>query len=193
MDKKYNVAITGHTKGIGKAIFNKFKNSQHQIIGYSRTNGFDISEETIQDQILKECEDVDIFINNAYSPNAQTALLEKFICMWKDTDKLIVNLSSKLVFYPGKTNDFFDMYISDKKEQNNLCSRRFYSDQPRILNIMPGLVDTEMSNIFDASKMNTNDLASFIYDLIKYKDIISTQQIIIDVPGLDWSTVGVTL
>jgi len=58
---------------------------------------------------------------------------------------------------------------------------------------MPGLVDTEMSNIFSGSKMTTENLAKFIYDIVKYKDVISTQQIIIDVPGLNWSTVGVEI
>ncbi len=193
MDKILKVAVTGHTKGIGHAIHNVFKNNNHTVIGYSRSNGFDISNEDTQDQLVKECKHVDVFINNAYAPKAQTLLLEKFINMWKDTDKLIVNLSSKLVFYPGKTNDFFDTYMADKKEQNNICAKRFYLDQPRILNIMPGLVDTEMSNIFSGSKMTTENLAKFIYDIVKYKDVISTQQIIIDVPGLNWSTVGVEI
>jgi hypothetical protein len=58
---------------------------------------------------------------------------------------------------------------------------------------MPGLVDTEMSNIFSSPKMTCENLAKFIYNIVQYKDIVSTQQIIIDVPGIDWSTVGVTL
>lgn len=193
MDKKLNIAITGHTTGIGHAIFNTFKNNNHNIVGYSRSNGFDISNELIQTQILKDCEHLDVFINNAYAPKAQTVLLEKFINLWKGTDKLIINLSSKLVFYPGKTNEFFDMYMADKKEQNALCAKRFHCDQPRILNIMPGLVDTKMSNIFSSPKMTCDNLAKFIYDIVQYKDIVSTQQMIIDVPGIDWSTVGVKL
>ncbi len=193
MDEILNIAITGHTKGIGNSIYNKFKNSHHNIVGYSRSNGFDISNELVQDQLIKDCQNIDVFINNAYAPKAQTLLLEKFIHMWKGTDKLIVNLSSKLVFYPGKTNEFFDMYMDDKKQQNSICSKRFYCDQPRILNIMPGLVDTDMSNIFSGPKMTCENLANFIYDIVKYKNVISAQQIILDVPGLDWSTVGVKL
>jgi NADP-dependent 3-hydroxy acid dehydrogenase YdfG len=193
MDKVLKVAITGHTKGIGASIYNKFKTNGHLTSGYSRTTGYDITDSSVQDSILKQCEDFDIFVNNAYAPKAQTALLEKFINQWKNTNKLIINLSSKLVFYPGKTNDFFDMYMNDKKEQNNICIKRVYSDQPRVLNIMPGLVDTEMSNIFTSPKMPCDNVASYIYDIVKYKDVISTQQIIIDVPGLDWSAVGVQL
>jgi hypothetical protein len=193
MDNVLKVAITGHTKGIGSSIYNKFKTNGHLTTGYSRTTGYDITDNNVQDSILKQCEDFDIFVNNAYAPKAQTALLEKFINQWKNTNKLIINLSSKLVFYPGKTNDFFDMYMNDKKEQNTICIKRVYSDQPRVLNIMPGLVDTEMSNIFTSPKMTCDSVASYIYDIVKYKDVISTQQIIIDVPGLDWSAVGVQL
>lgn len=106
MDNVLKVAITGHTKGIGSSIYNKFKTNGHLTAGYSRTTGYDITDINVQDKILKQCEDFDIFVNNAYAPKAQTVLLEKFINQWKNTNKLIINLSSKLVFYPGKTNDF---------------------------------------------------------------------------------------
>ena len=36
------IAITGHTKGIGKACFDLF-NTDNNCIGFSRSNGFDIS------------------------------------------------------------------------------------------------------------------------------------------------------
>ena len=193
MDKALKVAVTGHTKGIGNSIYNVFKSNGHDTVGYSKSSGFDITNEEIQNQILQECNDFDIFVNNAYAPKAQTMLLEKFIHQWKNTNKLIINLSSKLVFYPGKTNEFFDIYMRDKKDQNNICAKQFYIDQPKILNVMPGLVDTEMSNIFTAPKMTCSNVANYIYDIVKYKDTISTQQIIIDMPGLDRSNVGVTL
>ena len=36
------IAITGHTKGIGKALYDNLS-QQHEVEGYSRSNGFDIS------------------------------------------------------------------------------------------------------------------------------------------------------
>ena len=56
-------AITGHTKGIGKAISDKLSLS-YNIIGFSRSNGFDISID--QGKIIKESQGADIFINNAF-------------------------------------------------------------------------------------------------------------------------------
>ena len=37
------IAITGHTSGIGKYLFNELS-KEHDVIGYSRTNMFDISD-----------------------------------------------------------------------------------------------------------------------------------------------------
>ena len=44
------IAITGHTKGIGKAIADLYPN----VIGFSRSNGYDISKlDTIENIIIK--------------------------------------------------------------------------------------------------------------------------------------------
>jgi short-subunit dehydrogenase len=191
MDKKLNIGITGHTKGIGKAIFDRFLKSDHNVVGFSRSNGYDISDMSIQNKILIECENLDIFINNAYYPTAQTRLLTNFINQWKDTSKLIVNISSKLVFYNGPSNDFFEEYINNKKEQNKICEKCQYNDSPKVLNVLPGLVNTDMADIFIAPKIESKSLANLLYDVIKHKDIVSTNQIIVDVPNLDWADVKI--
>lgn len=187
----YKIAITGHTRGIGQAIFKTFKNHGHDILGFSSSQGYNIGNLEVRQSILEQCKDCDIFINNAYDPDGQTELLKMFIENWDGLNKMIINISSKLVFYPGPTNAFFDRYISDKKEQNLICSKRTYTDNPKILNIMPGLVETEMSKIFSAPKISCDDLANYLYDIVKYKDIVSTQQIIVDVPGLNWADVKI--
>jgi short-subunit dehydrogenase len=191
MDKKLNIGITGHTKGIGKAIFDRFLKSDHNVVGFSRSNGYDISDIYVQNKILSECKNFDIFINNAYFPKVQTHLLTNFINQWEGTSKLIVNVSSKLVFYNGPTNDFFEEYISNKKEQNDICAKRYYNDSPKVLNVLPGLVHTDMADIFIAPKIEAKSLANLLYDVIKHKDIVSTNQIIIDVPNLDWAEVKI--
>ncbi len=187
----YKIAITGHTKGIGKSIYEVFTEHGHTVFGFSSSNGWDISNLEVRQRIIDQSLEFDIFINNAYAHGGQTDLLKLFLQAWEGQKKMIINMSSKLVFYPGKTNDFFDQYISDKKEQNIICSKRMYSDLPKVLNIIPGLVDTEMSKIFVAPKIQTCALANYIYDLVKYKDVISTQQVILDVPDLNWADVKI--
>ena len=68
------IAITGHTKGIGKAIYEHF---QPNIIGFSRSNGYDILKD--MESIFRESTDTTVFINNAHNAFAQTALLYRFI------------------------------------------------------------------------------------------------------------------
>ena len=38
------VVITGHTKGIGKSVFDLLNDKGYDVVGLSRSNGFDISE-----------------------------------------------------------------------------------------------------------------------------------------------------
>jgi len=68
------IAITGHTKGIGKAIYEHF---QPNIIGFSRSNNYDITKN--MESIFRESTDTEVFISNAHSAFTQTALLYRFI------------------------------------------------------------------------------------------------------------------
>lgn len=84
-------AITGHTSGLGKFLYNHWNNS---AIGFSRTNGFDISKKTDRDKIIEISKDVDVFINNAYCLYYQTELLYDLYNEWKDEKKIIINIGS---------------------------------------------------------------------------------------------------
>ena len=67
--------ITGHTKGIGKALYDTFVLMGFEVIGVSRSNGYDISER-YQD-IVALAETCDLVINNAYCQDYQTRLLRE--------------------------------------------------------------------------------------------------------------------
>ena len=58
------VAITGHTKGIGRAIADLYYTDE--VVGFSRSNGYDISVEESISRIITESLECDIFVNNAY-------------------------------------------------------------------------------------------------------------------------------
>jgi hypothetical protein len=129
-----------------------------------------------------------MFINNAYSPTGQTLLLEKFIEQWKDTDKRIINLSSKLAFFPlGKEPDLDD-YILQKASQNKLVQQRMFDGTPQLLNVIIGLVDTDMSARFNSRKISPEKIAILIYDLSTQAEI-QVQQLVVDVPKLDWKNI----
>lgn len=81
------VAITGHTKGLGHELSKCFD----QVIGLSRSNGYNIKDTQL---IADAAEDCDIFINNACDDYAQIDLLYEMYRRWKDTNKLIITVGS---------------------------------------------------------------------------------------------------
>jgi short-subunit dehydrogenase len=84
-------AITGHTRGIGNELF---KQLSPDIIGFSKTTGYDICQNTDRQQIIDESYECDVFINNAHNGYYQTEMLYEMFDAWKDMDKLIINIGS---------------------------------------------------------------------------------------------------
>ena len=85
------IAITGHTKGIGKAIAGLYYTDE--VVGFSRSNGYDITEPNDIARIITESANCNIFVNNAYHDFAQCDLLERMFELWKnDPTKTIVNI-----------------------------------------------------------------------------------------------------
>lgn len=183
------VAITGHTQGIGKAIFEEMIKRGHEVTGYSRSNGYDISLESARDQIIKEIKDFDIFVNNAFSPQAQFELLKKITNSWDGSKKVIVNVGSKSI-YATNVNEAMKSYVEDKKLQNEFIYKRKLKAKPQILNLILGLVDTEMSQIFSANKINAKDLAKLVADMIEVQRIIYVQDLVLDVPYQNWTEIN---
>lgn len=187
------IIITGHTSGIGKSLASIFAQHGHTIIGFSRSTGHNIDSQDVRDLILST--EADVFINNAYDPMGQTELLQGFIKRWEGHDKFIINLSSKLVHLPSEVTELsaFNEYIENKKTQNSIIASRHSIAKPKLLNIMPGLVDTAMASIFEANKINPTNLANLIYTLYNFRTHISIQEIVVDVPGLDWQDIKINL
>lgn len=179
-----NVAITGHTRGIGKAITDEFQANGHSVVGYSKSTGFDISVPEHRQAILDSTGDADIFVNNAFDPIGQYELLSSMIDKWEGTDKLIINLSSKGAFVSDISNPMLNAYCRSKEQQNNLLRSRILGSSPRVLNVVVGLVDTELSVQWPFKKINPTDLSKLIYHLTASP--IMVQEIVLDVHGFDW-------
>jgi short-subunit dehydrogenase len=65
--------ITGHTSGIGRSIYNRFKEMGFDVIGISKSTGIDI-EENYQ-KIINDALGCDLFVNNAYHKDFQIKFL----------------------------------------------------------------------------------------------------------------------
>jgi short-subunit dehydrogenase involved in D-alanine esterification of teichoic acids len=181
-------AITGHTSGIGLNLFEIFTANGHEVTGYSRSTGSDIEDPAVRKQIIEENADCDIFINNAYSPNGQTMLLRELVAHWDGQPKKIINVSSKLSFFKLGKISVLDDYIKQKSQQNEIIQHRFSAAHPQIMNVIIGLVDTPMSTMFQSPKLNPHTLSELIYNMSTIDDLY-IQQLIVDVPGLDWKNI----
>ena len=63
--KTRRIFITGHTRGIGKAIFELFKSKNFYCYGVSKSTGFDINADC--DLIVRQMANFDYIVLNAYS------------------------------------------------------------------------------------------------------------------------------
>ena len=113
VDKK--IIITGHTSGVGKAIYDKFKEiSCREIVGMSRSNGYDIDADF--DKIVEEATGCELFINNAYRDGQQLKLVEAL----KDKVDMMVVMGSVSRFYPELIPTD---YVKDKQALAEACRR----------------------------------------------------------------------
>jgi NADP-dependent 3-hydroxy acid dehydrogenase YdfG len=164
------IAITGHTRGFGNSLYKIFKSQEHDVWGFSRSNGFDIGNNLIREQIINEILDFDIFINNAYHPQGQIDMLIEILKYWDNTEKIIVNVSSLIVY---KNSLYFKgesaLYRESKIKLNNIIKN--YKGSIKILNVIPDLMNTDfylIPDTFDRSNsINTDSLAELIHIVIK--------------------------
>ena len=146
-----NFLTTGHTSGIGKAIYNHFGGK-----GLSRSTGFDITK----NNILPHLDGIDVFVNNAYSrvvPLAQTKILYKSLSV----PKIICIGSNATVKTTKKYNpddkQLPNTYEYAKLALENSCDHLFYQNYDITL-IKPGYVDTPVVEYITKSKLSTNDI-----------------------------------
>lgn len=69
--------ITGHTSGLGKFIFDNYKNC-FNVIGISRSTGYDLSDKDTIEKLIPIVETSDLLFNNAHIGFEQAKIIEKF-------------------------------------------------------------------------------------------------------------------
>lgn len=162
MEKK--VSITGHTKGIGLAIANYFLNNGYLVTGFSKSNGYDITNTSIRQQIVKESNDAVIFVNNAYNnfDNSQLEILENIYKDWEGQDKIIINISSR---FTNGDND----YSQSKQKLDQFCEQKIYNRLPYLINLKPGLTNTLRVESIEGNRMDVNDVVNLLDYVLSHK------------------------
>lgn len=191
------IAITGHTKGIGKAISNRF--NKHHVKGFSITDGYDIGDPQTRKEIIEKIRECEVFVNNAFDKTGQTELLKEMISCWHNTNKLIVHMNSKAIFFNDESlyqqklqqGLLFKEYIEAKREQQSIIDKHILKSSPNILNVILGPVESGFGNLLHCEKLTVSDVADYIHFCISNKDRIHTQQVVIDVPNQSWSEISI--
>jgi len=165
------IAITGHTSGIGKALFDYFV--LYSPIGFSRSNGHDINHVQNREKIVNQCMDCDLFINNAYSDgvNSQLYLLQEMHSAWTGKDKLIINISSRITDFVLPPSSPEQLYQNHKKDQDTFCLGKIRS--PQIVNLKLGMVDTPRVSMYHRNKLTDEDIVRIISFVLENQDSFS--------------------
>lgn len=145
-------AITGHTDGIGAGI----ANAVDQYTGFSRSNGYDVTNSGDRQRIITDSADCDVFINNACDGFGQSELLLEYWHTYRNEPKTIINVGSviaELWVTPDRADLLsYQMYkktlrtlVTDLQAQPSELEIKYvsfgYVGTPRILQKYPNLKD----------------------------------------------------
>jgi hypothetical protein len=117
--------ITGHTSGVGKALYHHFVSKGWDVIGMSRSNGYDI--EVDQDKVIADAVGCDLFVNCAYAGTAQLKLLNAL------HDKV-----HSMIVVGSVAADWAKIwkgYGENKEALQNKCKEIALEDNPKFANI----------------------------------------------------------
>lgn len=102
------IAITGHTKGLGAELKKAYEECNHDVIGFSRSNGYDLRNWALMQKMLDQIADYDMFINVAKPDFVQTTVLYELWKRWRNQQRTIINISSGITHCPTCPDTMFD-------------------------------------------------------------------------------------
>lgn len=90
------IALTGDSSGFGPYVREALENLGHEVIGLSRSKGYDLSTTIGRELAIYATEDCDVFINNSSAGGWQPHMLEDWLLAYYNQNKTIINISSNL-------------------------------------------------------------------------------------------------
>ena len=148
--EKNKICIIGHTQGIGKAIADLFKEKQFEVVGLSRSNGYDISKNL--QNIMNKIDECEYVVINAYAKSYQLELLKKIYKKYKNENKKVAVITSTSGTSTGEddnvSNGLYKEYCRHKRELIKYIEdiqQELIKKPLSIFDICPDVVDTEMT------------------------------------------------
>ena len=179
------IAITGHSRGIGKAILEKLQNREgYEFRGYSRPeNNIGTDTQKVIDDIIEW--DADVVFNNAWSylNNAQNVILKSLREAWAESEKVIISTGSSSGLTTPRASKM-DAYARDKTELHDIhvkaSSTWPIKNKTRCHNVSFGYVQT---SLLEGAKnlenyISVEDAAQIMIDLIEPRKYLIAEQLI---------------
>jgi NAD(P)-dependent dehydrogenase (short-subunit alcohol dehydrogenase family) len=171
------IAITGHTRGLGAELVKRFEEGGHSVIGFSRSNGYDISKADHRANIIEQASQCDMFINNAYWGFAQVALLNDMFAAWsKRSNKYIINVSSDSSYHQKYRHHPYAVHKIALDEQTRQLQP--LGRWPTITNVRPGTFESDMGNRIEGKKMSVHTAADVIMYVFQNRDRFTVRDIV---------------
>jgi NADP-dependent 3-hydroxy acid dehydrogenase YdfG len=181
-----NVAITGHTRGIGKGLYDYFTAKGCRVKGFSSTNGFDISKKENIDRIIELTAECDLFINNAHCDNYQVEIAKLWQQQHWHSNHFIINVSSiagePFADIPN-TMPWLVPYGEEKYALNKVSWGINHSGSScKSILLMPGVVATNFYNKYDTEENNGQALYEMVMaknSIIEVDDLIKSIELVL--------------
>ena len=156
------IIITGHTRGVGKILYERYKAAGHEVLGYSASSGFNLSREDKQIFVARELKTADVFINNAPGLFQHQMLIRALDSMSGRKGTVVCSLSSLTSRYGvGQSLEY-----SAEKAAVDIVSathqQRSPDRWPASLLYRAGYIDTDRSANKTAPKVSAKDVADMI-------------------------------
>jgi hypothetical protein len=154
--------ITGHTRGIGKALYDYFVKQGWEVLGFSQSTGYDVRDRYTD--ILEVAKTADLFVNNLCVGECQLMFLDDLV---GKIDKIICCGS-----IAGDFDQILDIeYSRVKRDLKNLCKKHSlgYRNKTKILHL----------NISMAEDAESTDYG------LPYNDIVKAVDFWLDSPRIN--------
>ena len=167
------VAVTGHTRGVGKAIYDYFQAEGHEVLGFSRSNGYDLTDDSRKNAALTEILNCDIFVNNAFvsfkdpihhkSYLPVEMLFEVHKEWMNNKNKKIIVMGSLASSMVGTIGYEYGGYQIHKYAIDRACWLLTQSSvYPYIHLLKPGRIDTDLARNRAGPKLDTSDIVKVV-------------------------------
>lgn len=148
--KKPRIFITGHTRGIGKAVFDLYKSKDYLCYGISKSTGLDIDKDC--ELIVQQMSNFEYIVLNAYDKDSQLRMLQMIIERYQNEPKKIAVITStsgtRAGMDSGLKHQEYNWYCKNKKaliEYIEKVQQDLFDKPIRIYDVCPDTVKTDMS------------------------------------------------